>query len=135
MSSRRDFPWGRWIRVSVAHHYLGADRRWFDHNIKPQLTVIKVSKQARAFIRAEIDEAAAAVETLFRDGRPSLEKGEYARVEREQAASQPMPKATKSSTSKSMRKNGSRSASSESPSHTNVDRVLESLSAKLRSDT
>ena len=65
---------GRWIRVSVAHHYLAVDRRWFDQHIRPGLTLIKISKQARAFIRAEIDEAAQRVEDSLRDGRPSSEE-------------------------------------------------------------
>src|SRR4030065_711595 len=95
--ARREFPWGRWIRVSVAHHYLAVDRRWFDQHIRPGLTIIKISKQARAFIRAEIDEAAERVETRLCDGRPSSEKGVNAWVERERAASRQMPKVTRSS--------------------------------------
>jgi len=88
----------------VAHHYLAVDRRWFDRHIKPGLTVIKISKQARAFIRTEIDEAAARLENINRDGRPSSEKGESAWAERERVASRQMPVATKSSTSRSAAK-------------------------------
>lgn len=49
MTARRDFPWGRWIRVSVAHHYLAVDRH---QHIRPDLTIIKISKQARVLTRA-----------------------------------------------------------------------------------
>src|SRR5687768_10498135 len=29
MSTGSNLAWGRWIRASVAHHYLGVDRNWF----------------------------------------------------------------------------------------------------------
>ena len=147
MTTRRDYAWGRWIRVTVAHHYLAVDRRWFDRHIKPGLTIIKISKQARAFIRAEIDEAAERVETQFCDGRPSLDKGDNAWVERELAASRQMPKARKSSASKSSAKpflvasaelaktkpnDGSPVRSSASSLRGKAERVLASLSEKLR---
>lgn len=67
MTTRRDFAWGRWIRVSVAHHYLAVNRHWFSQHIRPELTVIKISKQARAFIRAEIDEVAERLERQSRE--------------------------------------------------------------------
>ena len=65
MTTRRDFAWGRWIRVLVAHHYLAVNRHWFSQQIRPELTVSKISKQARAFIRAEIDEVARSTLATF----------------------------------------------------------------------
>jgi hypothetical protein len=132
--------------VSEAHYYAcGGDRRYFDKYFKPHLTSIQLSKQGRAYMRAEIDAVAENIETRTRNGRACDEKGVNARLERERAASQPMPKATKSSASKSMakrssldsemsvrkrRKRGSRIGSSASPSQKRVDRVLELLSGK-----
>src|SRR5215210_4045189 len=110
MPRRADFPWGRWVRVSEAHYYAcGGDRRYFDAHFKPHLTAIKLSKQGRAYVRADIDAVAENIETRTRNGRACDEKGvTHAWHERERAASQPMPKATKSSASKSAEKRSSR---------------------------
>jgi hypothetical protein len=54
-SRRHDFPWGRWIRVNVAHHYLSVDRRFFNEKVRPHVRVLTVSKQAKAIPRADID--------------------------------------------------------------------------------
>src|SRR6478672_11731712 len=150
VSTRREFAWGRWIRVSIAHHYLAVDRRWFDQHIRPSLTLIKISKQARAFIRAEIDEAAQRVEDSLRDGRPSSEKGVTAWVERERAASLQMPKVTKSSANRCKAKPSTLVLAQLAKSKRNsglppelrglslkgkAERVLASLSEKLRPGT
>ena len=146
MTRRADYPWGRWVRVSEAHYYAcGGDRRYFDKYFKPHLTSIRLSKQGRAYVRAEIDAVAENIETRIRNGRACDEKGDNAWLERERAASLRMPKATKSSASKSAvrrssldsemsvrkrRKRGSRIDSSASPSQKRLDRVLELLSGK-----
>src|SRR4051812_36033121 len=94
--SRREFAWGRWIRVSIAHHYLAIDRRIFDLEFKPHLTVIAISRQARAYIKAEIDALAIKVETLHRVDRPAPTKGDIW-AEAKPAASPLMPTAIASS--------------------------------------
>ena len=149
MPRRADYPWGRWVRVSEAHYYAcGGDRRYFDKYFKPHLTSIQLSKQGRAYVRAEIDAVAENIETRIRNGRACDEKGvTNAWHERERAASLQMPKATKSSANKSMakrssldsemsvrkrRKRGSQIDSSASPSQKRVDRVLELLSGRPR---
>src|SRR5687767_7669255 len=103
MTRRADYPWGRWVRVSDAHYYAcGGDRRYFNTYFKPHLTVIQLSKQGRAYVRADIDAIAEKIETELRNGRACAEKGEtHAWHARERAASERTPLVTKSSTSKS----------------------------------
>src|ERR1700752_4927864 len=104
MSRRRDFPWGRWIRVVDAHQYLGVDKEWFADNIRPHVRVMAISKQARAIPRADIDAVAQRIEDAHGNG-PGDEKGVInAWPKREQAASPSMPRAIASSTSKSTEK-------------------------------
>lgn len=61
MSTRRTFAWGRWIRVSVAHHYLQVDKAWFARNVRPLLRVLQISEQARACRRKDLDARAARI--------------------------------------------------------------------------
>src|SRR3712207_760522 len=75
MTRRADYPWGRWVRVSEAHYYAcGGDRRYFDKYFKPHLTSIQLSKQGRAYMRAEIDAVAENIELEFATGGPATRK-------------------------------------------------------------
>ena len=121
MLSRHEFSWGRWIRLSDAHHYLGVDRRWFNLHVRPYCPIMKLSKQARAIRREDLDTRAARLEQellgnaldpgpavredFIGDGRPVVEKKDtkvWAKPER--VASPVMPMETRSSTSRSTEK-------------------------------
>jgi len=123
MTTRYDMPWGRWIRLSVAHHYLGVDRRWFDRHVRPYCPVLKLSRQARAFPREDLDIRAATLEyellgnpidptsAVVQDGTGDewavVKKGVSVWAKPERAASPPMPKVTRSSISRSTAKTSS----------------------------
>ena len=90
MSAPSNFAWGRWIRASIAHHYLGVDRNWFMKHVRPFVPVIKLSTQARAYRKSDLDARAEQIEiTLLQpiddyagrsehnvgNGRPIVGKG------------------------------------------------------------
>ena len=62
MSAPSNFAWGRWIRASIAHHYLGVDRNWFMKHVRPFVPVIKLSTQARAYRKSDLDARAEQIE-------------------------------------------------------------------------
>ena len=101
MSERPRFEWGRWIRANVAHLYLGVDRNWFAKNVRPFVAVIKLSTQARAYRKSDLDARAEQLEACLcvpvdrvaklrnhnvGNGR-SMEKGVIKWAEREPAVS------------------------------------------------
>ena len=55
MSDRDRIGWGRWIRANVAHRYLGVDRNWFAKHVRPYVPIMKLSTQARAYRRTDLD--------------------------------------------------------------------------------
>lgn len=90
MSERRNFEWGRWIRASVAHHYLAVDRNWFRKHVRPYVPVIVLSTQARAYRKRDVYARAEQIESSLHqpidwdadpsrhnvgNGRPIVEKG------------------------------------------------------------
>ena len=65
----------RFIRAKEAPAYLGMDRNKFNRDIKPQLTVIELGKQSRAYDRLDLD--AVADDIKSRNGRlPECLKGD-----------------------------------------------------------
>ena len=62
MSDQRIYAWGRWIRASVAHRYLGVDRNWFARNVRPYVPVLRLSTQARAYRKTDLDARAKQIE-------------------------------------------------------------------------
>jgi hypothetical protein len=149
----RDFPWGRWIRVDVAHHYLSVDRARLpvvQRHVRPHVRVIKLSKQGKAIPAQDIDAVAQRIEDAHGNGPACDEKGvPNAWPKPEQAASRSTLAATASSTSRSSARRSSPARSghpgrsrrvaqqrpSASASSGRAARVLASLSAKVRSGT
>jgi hypothetical protein len=162
VSEGRVFDWGRWIRANVAHIYLGVDRNWFAKNVRPYVAVIKLSAQARAYRRSDLDARAEELEAMLCEsvdhhprpgehtvgnGRPT-QKGVHEWVEPEPAVSRSMQLAAGSSRRKSSvrsstegsgkfrrrRRSGfSPEKSSGSVSPERRERVLALLSEKLQS--
>jgi len=78
LSTRRNFAWGRWIRVSVAHHYLQVDKAWFAKNVRPHLSVMQISRQAKAYRREDLDARAAQIECELLRLDATTAAGDYA---------------------------------------------------------
>lgn len=130
MGRRRDFPWGRWIRVDVAHHYLSVDRRWFNQNIRPFVLVMSISKQAKAIPRADIDARAQQIEDQF---RKKSEEPTASIARREDTKIAPKPTADVSP-ARSRRQPAPAPLRSQAKGHGRAERVLAKLHARLEED-